>query len=316
MNNTRPVVEGGLLTAITVILGLGAVYVPVFGVFIEFFSAVPIVVLTVRQGFGKGFISLTASFILLTMFLGPLLSMRIVLSFGVCGLVLGFCIRRGFGAVKSFSASLMAAFFAQVIAVGILTFAMGIDVLDVEMTSVQETFEESFKMYETLGVDQKTIDEARAQVAPTLEVMKVLMPMMLMLMALLNAAACYLTAQWIFKKLRMKFVAPMPPFKEWRFPTAILYLASFAILGVYWGGTRGWTLIYTISINATFFTMSVGLLQGLAVLSCAADKYKISKFVRRLVFVIIILNMLTLELVAFTGLFDMIFDYRKRWLER
>ncbi len=314
--SSKPIVEGGLLTAISVILGLASVYLPVFGLIVEFFCAVPIVVLTVRQGAAKGFLALTATFILLTVFVGPLLSIRNALSFGVCGLVLGWCIVKGYGAVKSFVATLITAFVAQLIVIGLVTFVMEIDVLDTEMTSVRESFNESFKLYEQIGVDEQTISQARAQVEPTLELMKFLLPMILMLMALLNAVACYLTSQAVFKKLRLKFVEPMPPFAEWRFPIIILYIASFAILGVYWGGTRNWELLFTISLNTAFFAMSIGLVQGLAVLSCAADKYNISKFVRRIIFVFLVLNMLTLELVAITGLFDMIFDYRKRWLNR
>lgn len=311
--STTPLVEGGLLTAIAVILGLASVYLPVLALFVEFFSAVPIVVLTVRQGAAKGAVALVASFLLLTIFVGPLLSMRIALSFGVCGLVLGMCIERGFGAVKCFVAALITAFVAQIVAVSILMFALDVNMMDTELSAVQEAFDESFQMYETMGVDPQAIAELRAQVAPTLKLLSHLMPSLLILMALLNTAACYLTSQWIFSKLRMKFVAPMPPLAQWKFPPVFLYIASFAILGVYWGATREWELLYTAAVNVTFFAMGVGFLQGLAVLSSLADKYEVSKLVRRIVFVIVILNMLTIEIVAFTGLFDMIFDYRKKF---
>ena len=314
--SNKPIVEGGLLTAIAVILGLASIYLPVFGLIIEFFCAVPIVVLTVRQGAAKGFLALTASFILLTIFVGPLLSIRNALSFGVCGLVLGWCINKGYSAVKSFIATLITAFIAQIIVIGIVTLVLEIDVIDTEMTAVQETFDETFKIYEEIGVDKETIADARRKTLITVHYMKYLLPIILLLMAVLNTVACYLTAQLVFKKLRLKFVEPMPPFAEWRFPQVIFYIASFAILGAYWGGTRNWIVLQTVSLNTAFIAMSIGLIQGLAVLSCAADKYEVSKFVRRIIFVIIILNMLTLELVAITGLFDMLFDYRARWINR
>ena len=313
MSKVTPTVEGGLLTAITVILGLAAVYLPIFGAFVEFFCGVPIVVLTVRQGVKRGAISLASSLILLTIFVGPLLSMRIALSFGLCGLVLGICMARGLDTVKSFLATLGAAFIAQIFAVGILMLALDVNPMDVELKAVQEAFDESFKMYEEMGVDQAAIAQLREQVAPSIELIKYLLPMILLIMAVINAAACYLTAKWIFQKLRMKFLEPLPPFHEWRFPITFLYLASFAILGVYWGSTRGLELLYTISVNAAFFAMSVGLLQGLAVLSCVAEHYNVSTWLRRVIFVIIILNMLTIQIVAVTGMFDMIFDYRKKF---
>lgn len=313
-NNVTPMVEGGLLVAIAVVLGLMSVYIPILGILVEFFCAVPITVLTVRQGVGKGVMALAVSFVLLAMFIGPLLAARIALSFGVCGLVLGVCINRNFDAARTFIMTLVSAFVAQVIAVGILSFVMGISVIDDEVAMMRESFEESFALYESMGVDQRAIDEAKAQVAPTLELMSHLLPTILMIMALFNAIACYLTSKWIFQKIRLKFVEPLPPFAQWRFPSAFLYIASFAILGLYWGGTRHWDVLYTISLNLTFFAMSFGLIQGFSILSFVADKYNVSKFMRRVLFVLLILSMLTVQIIAITGLFDMIFDYRRKFL--
>ena len=165
-----PTVEGGLLTAITVILGLASTFLPIIGVVIEFFCAVPIVVLTVRQGLKKGFLALIASFLILSMFIGVILSMRIALSFGICGLVLGYCVRKNFDAVKCFLATFASAAVAQVIAIAILTFAMGINLMETEMTSVKEMFEEVFKTYEAAGVSPdnvyyKQIEEIAAEEA-------------------------------------------------------------------------------------------------------------------------------------------------------
>ena len=307
-----PTVEGGLLTAIAVILGLASVYLPILGLFVEFFCAVPIVVLTVRQGAAKGALALIASFLILAMFIGPLLAMRNALSFGICGLVLGYCIEKNFSAVKCFIATLITAFLAQVATIAILMFVMGINVPEIEATTVKETFDETFKLYETMGVDKQTLEQLRGQFDATLELMKYLMPFILALMGLINAVICYLTSKWIFAKLRMKFIEPLPPFAEWKFPKVFLYIVAFSAIGVYWGATREWMTLYTISVNVAFVSTGIGFLQGLAVLSAVADSFNVSKFWRRLLFIVIIFNMLFIEIVAFTGLFDMIFDYRKR----
>ncbi len=311
-NNITPTVEGGLLTAIAVVLGLASVYVPVFGVVIEFFLAVPIVVLTVRQGVGKGFMSVGVSFLLLSMFVGPLLSSRIALSFGICGLVLGFCILKNFDAVKCFLSTLVAAFVAQIIAVAILTAFMGINVMETQLDMVKESFDQSFRMYESMGIEKAEIDEARDRVEPTLKLLSYLMPVLLLCMALINTVACWLTAHWIFPKLRLK-IPELPAFKYWKFPQVFMYIAAFSLIGLYWGGTREITLLYEISVNCLVFAMVVGVIQGFSLMSFFADRHNVSKFMRRLIFLILILNMMLLEIVAFTGLFDMIFDYRKRF---
>ena len=311
--NITPTVEGGLLTAIAVILGLMSVYVPVFGVVMEFFLAVPIVVLTVRQGTGKGFMAVLVSFLLLSMLTGPVLASRIALSFGICGLVFGYCILQNFGAVKSFIITLVSAFVSQIVAVGILTVFMGINVMETELNLIQESFDQSFQMYESMGMGKEQIDEAKSQVAPTLELLSHLMPVLLLMLALINTIACKLTSQWIFPKIGMKEISTFPQFREWKFPVAFMYIAAFSFIGMYWGFTREWTLIYEISINLLIFAMIVGAVEGFALMSFFADRHNVSKFMRRLIFFILILNMTLLEIVAFTGLFDMIFDYRKRF---
>ena len=53
-----------------------------------------------------------------------------------------------------------------------------------------------------------------------------------------------------------------------------------------------------------------------ALISFAADRYKLSKIVRRLIYVVVLVNGLLLQAVAFTGLFDMYFDYRKRLTQK
>ena len=306
-----PTVEGGLLTAVAVILGLASTFLPVIGVFVEFFCAVPIAVLTVRQGAGKGFLALAASFLILAMFIGPLLSMRIALSFGICGLVLGYCIERNFSTVKTFVATFLTSYVAQIFAILILTFVMGVNVMQTELSSVQEMFDELFKVYEEAGVSPQDLAQIKEQVEPTLKLMSYLLPFLLGLIGLLNAALCYLTSRWIFQKLRMKFLEPVPLFAQWKFPKIFLYIALLATLGLYWGSTRSWDLLYTVSINVQFFAMCIAFVQGLAVLSAVADKYNLSKFLRRIFFILSILNMLMIEIIAFVGLFDMVFDYRK-----
>ena len=307
-----PTVEGGLLTAIAVILGLASTYLPVIGFFVDFFCAVPIVILTVRQGAAKGALALVASFLILAMFIGPLLAMRIALSFGICGLVLGYCISKNFSTVKCFIATLITAFLAQVLSIAILTFVMGINVFEMEFSEVRTMFEETFQMYENIGVDKQALDEMRGQVDATLKLMAYLMPFILALMGLINALTCYLTSKWIFAKLRMKFIEPLPPFATWKFPKVLLYVVAFSTIGIYWGSTREWTLLYTISINVQFIAMILAFVQGLAVLSAVADYFSMAKIGRIIIFIIIVLNMLFIEIVAFTGLFDMIFDYRKK----
>ncbi|MBR6887441.1 MAG: YybS family protein [Selenomonadaceae bacterium] len=309
--NITPTVEGGLLVAITVIMGLVTVYVPILGMFLEFFCAVPLALLTARQGAGKGLTALVVAFILLAILISPLLAARIVLSFGICGVALGWCVRKNFGAVRIFLTTLIVASAAQVLSLWLLLVIMDVNFIETQVEMVRESFNESFAMYEGMGVDKARINEAKSQVEPALQTLTFLMPTLLMLSALINSVAVWFTSKWIFPKLQMK-LPTMPSFAEWKFPALFFYTGIIGGLGIYWGLTRGWTEIYEISLNLTIVSMIIGLLQGLALLSFVFDRYKISKIMRRIFYVILALNMFLLQLVAITGLVDTLFDYRKR----
>lgn len=309
--SVTPTIEGGLLVAITVIMGLVTVYVPILGMLVEFFCAVPLAILTARQGAGKGLTALVVTFILLSILISPLLSMRIALSFGICGVTLGWCVRKNFGAARIFLTTLIVASAAQVLTFMLLIFIMDVNLIETQIELLRESFNESFDMYESMGVEQARINEAKSQVEPALQTLAFLMPTLMMLTALINSIAVWLTAHWIFPKLQMK-IPKLPPFAEWQFPALFCYTAIIGGLGMYWGFTRGWTQIYEISLNLLIVSAIIGLVQGFSLLSAILDRYKISKIMRRILYVILLLNMFLLQLVAVTGLVDMIFDYRKR----
>ena len=313
--SVTPTIEGGLLVAITVIMGLVTVYVPIIGMFVEFFCAVPLAVLTARQGAGKGITALVVAFILLSMLISPVLAVRLALSFGICGVALGWCVRKNFDAVRIFFMTLVVASAAQVVSIGLLIAVMDVNLIDTQIEVARESFDESFKMYEEMGVDKAQISEAKAQVEPALKLLAFLMPTLIMLTALINAVAVWLTAQWIFPKLQMK-IPKLPPFAQWKLPSLFFYTAIIGGLGLYWGFTRGWTEIYEISLNLLIISAIIGLIQGISLLSFVFDRYNVSKLMRRLLYVILVLNMFLIQIVAITGLLDMLFDYRKKFFER
>lgn len=313
--SVTPTIEGGLLVAITVILGVVTVYVPIVGMFVEFFFAVPMAVLTVRQGVGKGFSALFVSLILLSILISPLLAIRLVLTCGICGVALGWGVRKNFDAVRTFLVTLIVASAAQVLTLAILLAVMDVNFIDTQIEILRESFNESFATYEAMGVEQARINETKAQIEPIFRTIAMLMPTMILFSALLNSFAVWFTSKWIFPKLQLK-LPTFPNFVEWRFPAIFFYLAVVGALGMYWSVTRGWTQIEEISLNILLISMITGLVQGLALLSALFDKWKVSKFLRRLLYVLIFLNGFLAQLVAITGLVDMLFDYRKKIFDR
>lgn len=313
--SVTPTIEGGLLVAITVIIGLVTVYIPIVGMFAEFFFALPLAVLTVRQSVGKGLSAMFVALILLSILISPLLALRLILSCGICGVAFGWGVKKNFGAVKNLLVTLTVASAAQVLLLFLLMVIMNVNFIEMQIQILRDAFDDSFAMYESIGVDKARIEESKGQVEPALQTLAMMIPTLILLSALVNAVAVWFTSKLIFPKLQLK-LPTFPPFAEWKFPAMFLYLAAFGALGMYWGVTRGWTQIQELSLNVLFISMIIGLVQGLALLSALFDKWNVSKFVRRFLYVIIFLNMFFLQLVAITGLVDMLFDYRKKIFDR
>ncbi len=310
--SVTPKVEGGLLVAITVILGAVSFLLPIVGAFVEFFCAVPLAVLTTRQGIGRGLNATVVSFILLAMLISPIPALRLMLGFGLCGVALGWSVRKNFNAVRIFFTLLVVSSAAQVFTLVLLIAVMDVNLIDTQIELIRESFAESFAMYEAMGVDAQRIAEAKSQVEPALKTLALIVPTLMMTTALMTATATWLTAHWIFPKLQMK-LPTLPPFAEWRFPVLFFYTATIGGLGLYWGLTRGWTEIQMISLNLLLVSGFIGLIQGFALLSALFDRHNVSKFVRRLIYVVLMLNLFFIQLVAITGLIDMLFDYRKKF---
>lgn len=310
-NNVRKLVEGGLLAAVTVILCLGAIYLPVIGVFLEFFCSVPIAVLTVRQGEKIGLASVFVSLILLFIFVGPIMAVRVTLMFGMCGLIFGACLRRGLNATKSFIPLLIMSFVAQIISVVMLSVLLDINFSTENSKVITESLERSLKIYESMGIDTSAMGYSKENIEQLVNLITILTPLILFFVALINAVGTYVVTRIIFRKLRMKFPAPMPPFSQWRFSIFFVYLTIFSGLGLYWGETRQIALLYFVAMNGIFFGAFVGLIQAFALATFIMDHYKLSKILRGIIFFFVIINILLLQVIAIIGLFDILHDYRK-----
>ena len=97
-----PLTESGLLSALTVILALAAVYLPVVGVVASLVWAIPVIVLVVRHGLRWGAMAVLVSGVIMALLIEPTISLRMVLSFGPTGLVLGYAFRRRWSGAQAF----------------------------------------------------------------------------------------------------------------------------------------------------------------------------------------------------------------------
>ena len=316
MNQSRlaPIAECGLLIAMMTAFGMMAVYLPIVGTIVEFFWTLPLLIIIVRHGISRGLVSWLIATILFSMFVGPVTAVRMSISAGSVSIALGYGIEKKFRPVMSIVLALVAGFFAQIISVAIIFFALDINVIDLQLKMIRESFEQTFEFYSAAGIEPESLTEMRGQIEPAIEIVGIIMPLVFALTSALNVFMTYYGMKWIFPRIGLQWkMIDLPPFIAWRFPSAFLYLLAFSLIGLYWGATREIDLLYNASLNANIFVMIIGLVQGMAIVSFFTARKKIPKVFRNIFFIVMFFQFIILEIVAFVGLFDMIFDYRKRF---
>lgn len=314
MNQHRitPLTESGLLTALSVVLALAAVYLPLVGFLVVLLWPLPLVVLVVRHGWRYGVMAAVVAGLLVGMLVEPMLALRLVLAFGPAGIVLGLAFRRGVSGVWAFGSTLAAAILGQVMAVLLLLAVTDINPLSMQVEMLESSFDTSLQLYADVGMGEEQIAKTREEIQQGIQMLTYLFPLVFILTGLLYAVVAYSTGSRVLRRLGHD-VPQFPPFAEWRLPQAFLYMFGFALVGLYWGGTRQITLLYEISLNANVLAIMAGLLQGLVLVHCLLRHYNVSVPLRIIVYVFIFMNPFVAQVTAMTGLIDMLFDYRRRF---
>ena len=87
--------ESGLLVAITVIMALMALYLPILGIAATLLWPLPIIVLIVRHGMQYGVLSVAAAAIIMTILISPMSAVHMVAAFGPPSLLWAMAFTRG-----------------------------------------------------------------------------------------------------------------------------------------------------------------------------------------------------------------------------
>lgn len=311
----KSLTESSVLAVLMVILALLAVYVPILGMVAVLLFPLPLIVIVVRHGLKIGIMATLVATFLLGVLLSPLVSLKLICVFAPCGLALGFGYKKGYGAVKIFLIALFVSLCSKILGLSLAFFLTGIEPFSLQFSMLEESFEESLAIYKSLHMSPEQIATAKETFAENLKMMRLLLPFMVVLMALMDTAINFIFGAKVLARLGHS-IPSFPPFHQWRLSIGFLYLFGFSLVGLYWGTSREITLLHQISFNGNMIAIFAGLIEGLALFQYICRHYKVSKWLRALLLIFIVLSGFLLELLIFTGLFDMVFDYRRRFGRR
>lgn len=310
-NQSRPMVEAGILAGVAIMFAFISAYLPIAGAFIHLIWPVPIILLGVRHGVKWSVMATVVAGILIAILLHPLHAVSVVVGFGLTGIVLGHGLRKEYPPAKTLLWGSAAALIstASVIAIGM--FIIGTNPLAIQQEAMTKSVAGAVDFYRTMGMKEEDLNQMTATMNSAMELMKIILPAGFAMAAIITAYLNLAVAKRILKKMG-HYIKPFPPFKEWQMPKLSLYAFIVAVLAMYWGQSREWTWLFNFGVNLQMIAIVFLLIQGLAVFYYLADKYKLSRLIRGIILFLVFTNGIILQIVLFAGAVDMAMNYRTR----
>ena len=223
-----PLTEGGLLAALTVVIALMSVYLPFVGPFVALLWPLPLAVLVLRHGLRQGVMAMLVSGAALSMLIEPLIALRLTLSYGPLGLVLGFCYHKKYSGSRTFLLSLTAAILGELAVLGLLFAVLDANPFAMMLDGLKQSFDASISIYDQAGMEEQQLEEIKTQISTMMQVMSQLGPLLIALLGVLDTAVAYAVGRRVAGRLGHE-TPPLPPFAEWRLPKGFVYLALSAV---------------------------------------------------------------------------------------
>ena len=304
--------ESGLLAAITVVMALIGVYVPLLGTVAILMWPLPILVLIVRHGLKWGLMAVFVSAVLTAALVEPAVSLRLALAFAPGGVALGLGFRNEWSSVRTLVTGIVVSMVSKLAALALLFAITGIEPFSMQFDMMEASFDQTIEFYRGVGMSETQLAEVQENLVQNLSLMRLLIPLVVVLMGLMDTMVNYLLGGKVLRRLGHD-VKTLPPFVEWRLPPVFVYVFGFSLVGAYWGTTREIDLLYRASLNLSMLATFAGLVEGVVVYMYAWRHFHWPKFFGAFGLTFIFLNAFLLRLLCLVGLFDMVMDYRRRY---
>ncbi|MEY8000748.1 YybS family protein [Clostridium sp. Mt-5] len=315
MYDTKALIEASLTTALTVVIMLISIYVPVFSIFANFILPVPITVLYIKQNYKVTLISIIASGILISMLYNPIAALSLIVSIGLTGMTLGYCIKnkKEFGTTIILLSISMAVGMIFYLVVYVMLMSKG--GLYGFVNNMVETFKQSMNlsksMYEKAGVSSSQLASVENMVKVfTPEYIMKLIPAGIIIVSFILSYLNYIITRAILIKLKYE-VNEIKPFNQWYMNTRLGTLGGLMLVIGILLNRKNMAIGQYMITSSELILQLIFFIDGLALITYyLMKKFKMSKKITAIVIVLTALSSLSLFYVL-AGFIDMIFDFRK-----
>ena len=306
----RPMVEGGILSAVAILFALISVYIPFIGAFINLIWPVPIILLGVRHGYKWSMMATAVAGILIAILVHPLHAVAVAIGFGMTGIVLGHCFRKQLSPVYTVFFGSIASLTAKIIVLSISAVMLGINPLADHAEAMGKAVEQAINVYRGFGMKEAELNQMAESMKGMLEMMKLILPAGFALASVVDTYLNFLVARAVLRKLGHQYAA-FPIFRTWSFSPVLLYAFVSSMVMLYWGKSREIEMLATAGINLQVVSSLLLMVQGMAVAMFYANRHDVPRIIIGIFVFMVFTNNFIMQIVVFTGAFDIVFDFRR-----
>ena len=311
---TRALVEGALMAALTAMLALIGIYLPLLQVMTNLFWTIPIVVVTVRHGISIGIMAIFVAGFLIFSLSSPLTAVFLMLQFGGLALVYGYAFNKKIQPAVTLLLGVVTAIVSFILAFYLSFLVFGVDAANL-LGQLRESIEPSIQLYKDMGLlntSTMTEEAARQMLQGFVDLIALIIPAILVFYGITTAIINYAVAEIVFFKLKTP-VPKLPRFMLWHLPWWAVwgFIAGYGanMAAAYWQNET----LKAVGTNILLVYEMVLFVLGLAVISYFINKYFQGALLYRLGFMLLLVlffKVAGLILIAI-GLTDLIFNFRR-----
>jgi uncharacterized protein YybS (DUF2232 family) len=308
--STGALTEGAILAAITALLGVISYYIP-FLTLLVFIWPIPIIILGKRHGLSTSIMATIAAGVLASLFTPIIYSIPIVIMYGLLGIALGFAYHKNISFIKTILIGYITALLSIIILLEVYTIITGISIITELNQMMRLTMDEVNILYQSMGIDPNTMNDVVKQMDEVITSMTQLFPATLLMIPMVVTLINMIVSEKILKRLGYD-VIKVPPFRKWRLPNhasfGLFSILLVAIIGQYFN-LSNFDMVYQ---NLLYLILIMFLVQGLSFVAHFFYAKNISKGVRIVGFIMILVLPIMQSLIQIIGLIDVVFNVRDK----
>ena len=292
--------ESAIVSSIGIIFILMGAYVPFLQVLI-FFTAVPYILITMRNGLRYGMMSACISALTVLMFSNIFYSTTLFFLLFLPGIAIGY---KGKGCKEPFvpiSWGFISSITLTMIYIKLLSVVFGVDIVQM----IMDMFEQALEIQITFTPHGKDID-----VQEILGIMGSIVPGLIIVQAMFMSFFNYYISLSILKRVEGDSVS-IPKLSEFTLPgnialgILIIYFLTMSMKGL------PWIKYDALVANITFIILFMFFLQGIAVLGHLLSKTRMNSALKNILLLMALVIGPFSSVVSILGFLDSIVDFRK-----